>query len=193
MNLKEYKRELRKKILNERDRLSETEVIEKSKAILENLWTLNEFLSAEKILLFVNFRSEVRTIPIIEKCFLENRKVILPVTDIPNKMLHLYNVKSLDELKIGAYNILEPDPFISEKTSIADIDCVIVPGTAFDETGGRMGYGGGFYDRLLSNLRKKVPKIGLAFELQIIEKVPMGYYDQKVDIVVTEKRIIRIR
>lgn len=192
MNLKIYKRELRKKVLAERDLLSEEEINSKSLIINENLWTINEFINAKNIFLFVNFRSEVRTIPIIEKCLEEEKKVILPLTDLKNKRLILYSVKNLKNLKEGAYGILEPDPQVNERANVKDIDCAIVPGSAFDEKGGRIGYGGGFYDRLLPDLRPDVPKIGIAFELQIIDEVPMGYFDQKMDIIVTEKRIIRI-
>lgn len=192
MNLKVYKSELRKKILAKRDLLSEEEINSKSTLIMENLWTLNEFTSAKNIFLFVNFRSEVRTIPIIERCLEEEKKVILPRTDIKNKQLLLYFVKSLSSLKEGVYGILEPDPASNERAYVESIDCAVVPGSAFDEKGGRMGYGGGFYDRLLPDLRAGVPKIAIAFELQIIDEVPMGYYDQKMDIIVTEKRIIRI-
>lgn len=192
MNLKIYKSDLRKKILAKRDLLSEEELNYKSMLIRENLWTLNEFTKAENIFLFVNFRSEVRTMPIIEKCLEEEKNVILPLTDLKNKRLILYYVKNLNNLNEGTYGILEPDPEINERADIKNIDCAIVPGSAFDEKGGRMGYGGGFYDRLLPDLRAGVPKIAIAFELQIIDEVPMGYYDQKMDIIVTEKRIIRI-
>ncbi|MCX7769712.1 MAG: 5-formyltetrahydrofolate cyclo-ligase [Proteobacteria bacterium] len=193
MNLKIYKNELRKKILIERDKLTEEEIIFKSSMIKDNLWKISEFTLAKNIFLFVNFRSEVRTIPIIERCFEEEKKVILPLTDVENKRLLLYYVENLKGLKEGAYGILEPSPEIHKSANVKDIDCAIVPGSAFDESGGRMGYGGGFYDRLLPDLRPEVKKIGIAFELQIIEKVPLGYYDQKMDIIVTEKRIIRIK
>lgn len=193
MNLKQYKSELRKKILAKRDLLSEEEINLKSLTIRENLWTLNEFTTAKNVFLFVNFRSEVRTIPIIEKCLEQEKKVILPFTDIKNKRLILYYVKRLNDLKEGAYGILEPNPDVNQRANVKDIDCAIVPGSAFDEKGGRMGYGGGFYDRLLPDLRIGVPKIAIAFELQIIDEVPMGYFDQKMDIIVTEQRIIRIK
>ncbi len=193
VHLKTYKMELRKKVLAKRDLLSEEELNQKSRLIMENLWTLNEFNTAKNIFLFVNFRSEVRTIPIIERCMEEGKRVILPLTDTKNKQLLLYYVKSLDSLKKGVYGILEPDPASNERVNPDIIDCAIIPGSAFDEKGGRMGYGGGFYDRLLPNLRVSVPKIAIAFEIQIIKEVPMGYYDQKMDIIVTEKRIIRIK
>lgn len=193
MNIKIFKSELRKKILAMRDMLSEEEINSKSFEIRDKLWTLKEFSQAKNIFLFVNFKSEVRTIPIIERCLAEERRVILPLTDIKNKRLILYFVNNLKYLKEGAYGILEPDPHLNVRASIKEVDCAIVPGSAFDEKGGRMGYGGGFYDRLLPDLRPGVSKIALAFEIQIIDEVPMGYFDQKMDIIITEKRIIRIK
>lgn len=192
MNIKLLKQEVRKKILAERDKLTFQEIEEKSEKIKKNLWTLQEFTNSKNIFLFVSFRSEVRTIPIIEQCLIENRSVILPLTDVANRKLKLFFVKNLSFLKEGAYGILEPDPEKNDIATPLDIDCAIVPGSVFDLKGGRMGYGGGFYDRLLPSLKKGVAKIALAFELQIIREVPRGYYDQSVDIIVTEERIIRV-
>ncbi len=193
MNLKTYKQEIRKKVLAERDRLSLQEITTKSEEIKKNLWTVHEFISSEKIFLFVNFRSEVRTIPIIEKCIEEHKKVILPLTDVQNRRLILYFINDMNHLKVGPYGILEPDPEKNVVAKPCDIDCAIIPGSAFDLKGGRMGYGGGFYDRIIPLFKKETARIALSFELQIIDEVPMGYYDQRVDIIVTEKRIIRIK
>jgi 5-formyltetrahydrofolate cyclo-ligase len=193
MNLKTYKQEIRRKVLAERDKLSLQEINLKSEEIKKNLWTVAEFVNSEKIFLFVNFRSEVRTIPIIEKCLEEHKKVILPLTDVQNRRLVLYFINDLSHLKEGSYGILEPDPEKNVMARPQDIDCAIIPGSAFDLKGGRMGYGGGFYDRIIPLLKQETFRIALAYELQIIDKVPMGYFDQRVDIIVTEKRVIRIK
>jgi len=193
MNLKTYKQEIRNKVLAERDKLSLQEINLKSEEIKKNLWTVPEFIDSETIFLFVHFRSEVRTIPIIEKCLEEHKKVILPLTNVHNKKLILYFINDLNHLREGAYGILEPDPKKNVIANPEDIDCAIIPGSAFDLKGGRMGYGGGFYDRVIPLLKKETSRIALAFELQIIDEVPMGYFDQRVDIIVTEKRIIRVQ
>lgn len=190
MDIRLVKKELRNKILAERDRLSESEREEKSCAILSNFIALEEVKKAEQIFIFVNFRTEVNTKPIISYLIAHNKKVIVPYTDIANKRLRLFYLNDINELKIGSYNILEPDPNTAKEAKEENIDLAVVPGSAFDVKGGRMGYGGGFYDRLLPKLRKDVLKIAVAFELQIVDEVPRGYYDQLIDMIVTEKRVI---
>lgn len=190
MDIRLIKKELRNKILAERDRLSENQREEKSSAILNHFIALEEVKKAEQIFIFVNFRTEVNTKPIINYLITQNKKVIVPYTDIANKRLRLFYLNDIAELKIGSYNILEPDPNTAKEAKEENIDLAVVPGSVFDVKGGRMGYGGGFYDRLLPKLRKDVPKIAVAFELQIVDEVPRGYYDQLIDMIVTEKRVI---
>jgi len=190
MDIRLEKKALRKRILAERDSLTREDWVEKSKAIFNHFITLEELKPAKNIFIFINFRSEVNTKPIIEHLLAEDKNIIVPYTDIQNKKLRLYYLKDFNELKEGSYGILEPDPAIAKEANIKDVDLVVVPGSAFDLKGGRMGYGGGFYDRLLPSIREGVKAVAIAFELQLVDDVPMGYYDRRVDIIVTEKRII---
>ncbi|MCX7990906.1 MAG: 5-formyltetrahydrofolate cyclo-ligase [Proteobacteria bacterium] len=192
MDIRVEKREIRKKILSLRDKLSENDLNLYSSVIMESFFSLDEVKSGKTFFIFVNFKSEVKTTPIIEKLIKDGKRVVVPYTDAKNKQLILCYIKSLSELKEGTYGILEPDISISERANLADIDIAVIPGSVFDVSGGRVGYGGGFYDRVIPKLRADVPKIALAFDFQVIEKVPMGYYDKRMDIIVTEKRIIRI-
>lgn len=191
MDIRNAKKELRKKILAVRDNLSKEAWQEGSRVIFERLITLNEFMAAQKIFIFINFRSEVDTKPIIEYLLKKGKKVIVPYTDVKNKTLKLYYLNNFDELVEGSYGILEPDPKKAIEANIEDVDLVIVPGSVFDEKGGRIGYGGGFYDRLLPSIRKEVKTVAISFDFQVIEEVPMGYYDRRVDIIVTDKRVIK--
>lgn len=192
MDIRVVKREIRKKILSIRDSLSEEDIDKYSFLIKENFFSLPEVEKAQNFFIFVNFRSEVKTIPIINELINKDKKIIVPYSDIENKRLILCYINSISELKIGNYGILEPDINNSRRADLKDIDLAVIPGSAFDESGGRVGYGGGFYDRVIPDLRSDVPKIALAFDFQVIEKVPMGYYDKRMDIIVTEKRILRI-
>lgn len=191
MDIRFAKKQLRTLILQKRDALPKDEWAKKSKEILNNLISLKEIAVSKNIFIFINFRSEVDTKPIIEFFLSIDKNVIVPYTDIENKRLKLFYLNSFDELREGSYGILEPDPAIAKEVDLKDVDLVIIPGSVFDKTGGRMGYGGGFYDRLLPNLRSDVKILAIAFELQIVDEVPMGYYDRRVNIIVTEERVIR--
>ena len=94
-----------------------------------------------------------------------------------------------DDLKISSYGILEPKKDKIKNISSDKIDLIIVPGVAFDLKGNRMGHGKGYYDRFL-NLVKST-SIGLAFEFQIIENIPVESHDKPIDMIITEKRIIK--
>lgn len=190
MDIRLEKKELRKRILTMRDSLTKDEWAKKSKAIFEHFFTLREISTAQNIFIFINFRSEVDTKPIIEHLLEMGKNVIVPYTDIPNKRLQLFYLNDFKELIEGSYGILEPNPSTAKEAKLKDVDLVVVPGSAFDTKGGRMGYGGGFYDRLLPYIKSGVKTVAIAFELQIVEQVPMGYYDRRVDIIVTEERII---
>jgi len=131
-----------------------------------------------------------------------SKRVVLPRVEGQN--LGLYEIKSLDELAPGYMGIPEPNPQLPHfnkggeggfydirRVSINDVDAIIIPGAAFDETGNRIGYGGGFYDRLLAQLQKPVPIIAPTYEEQVIESVPTDPHDRKVNIIVTDSREIR--
>ncbi len=98
-------------------------------------------------------------------------------------------MKSWKELSIGSYGILEPRTEKIRKTRVEDIDLIIVPGVAFDKKGNRIGHGKGYYDRLLD--KTNATKIGLAFEFQLLKEIPTDKHDLPIDILITEKRIIK--
>jgi 5-formyltetrahydrofolate cyclo-ligase len=97
------------------------------------------------------------------------------------------------DLVPGYYNIPEPDPGRCKRVESSEIDAAVIPGSVFDIQGGRLGYGGGYYDRFLVNDAPQAKRIGLAFELQVVDKVPVEPHDQPLDILITEKRIVNIR
>ncbi len=193
MDIRAEKKEIRIRVLSLRDSLNEKEREYYSRKIYESFFSLSEIKDAKVFFLFVNFRTEVNTRPIIERLLSENKKVVIPYTDIVNKRLILCYVDSLDNLKEGSYGILEPDPKICQRADAKDIDIAVIPGSVFDVTGGRVGYGGGFYDRTIPLFKPTTLKIAITFDIQIVEKVPMGYYDKKMDVIISEKRIIRIK
>ncbi len=184
--------DLRKRILAERDKLPETLRAEFSRRIKANLFSLDEFSAAKLLMLFCSFRSEVDTFPIISTLLQQKRRVVLPVTDTKKKELKCYLIKDLNDLKVGAFSIKEPDPLKCEEIAPRLLDIVVVPGSVFDRRGARFGYGGGFYDRFLSKRAPSALRIALAFSIQVMDyNIPMKPHDEFMDIIITEREVIR--
>jgi len=184
------KNAIRKEVLGRRDAIPREVKRIKDSLIKELLFSLPEFGSARTILCYASFRSEVETFGIIRESIASGKRVALPKVDRERRRLELCEVKDVSELSPGYMGI--PEPSLSDERSISlkDIDLVIMPGAGFDVSGNRLGYGGGYYDILLADNGKETPKIALAYEEQIVESIPSEAHDVKVDIIVTDKRII---
>ncbi|MGQ9569345.1 MAG: 5-formyltetrahydrofolate cyclo-ligase [Thermodesulfovibrionales bacterium] len=187
------KRLLREKAFEKRDSIPLAERKKKDGLIKNNLFNLSEFKIAKTLLFYVSFRSEVDTTSIIEESLQIGKKIIVPKVDKEMHQLRLYEIKDLKELSPGFMGIPEPSLPEERVRNIKDFDLAIIPGIAFDYSGNRLGYGAGYYDILLSNIEKKVPFVALAYEDQIIASIPSELHDVKVDIVVTDKRVLRFK
>ena len=190
-NIRQHKAFIRETMRALRDALDPEERAAKSLLIKSNLFSLPEIMSASSLMFYVSFRSEVRTEPMIRHALSLGKQVIVPITDLKNKRLQLSQIKDFDEdLAPGTWGILEPKPGKIRPVAYSDIDVVVTPGLAFSEQGWRIGYGGGFYDRLLRE--SKIKAYALAFEIQIISgDIPHNpERDVPVDYIVTEKRVI---
>jgi 5-formyltetrahydrofolate cyclo-ligase len=192
------KQRLRKDFIKKRDSIHPEQKRIKEAAIEKRLFSLNEFREAGSILLYVSFRSEVNTMNYLEDVLSLGKTLILPRVDARHRSLRLFDVKNVAELSPGYMGILEPWTENAREVSLGSVDLVIIPGTGFDTLGSRIGYGGGYYDRLLSYESKQLAKvdkhimtIALAFEEQIGGTIPTEPHDIKVDMIVTEKRTIR--
>jgi 5-formyltetrahydrofolate cyclo-ligase len=182
---------LRKQVLGKRDQLANDERHVKSMAITEKVWNLPEMGGWQTLFVYVNFRSEVETLELIRWCLAQGKRVAVPLVDNTRAaMIPLQITDPEQDLKPGYYGIPEPDPRKTTLVAGQEIDAVILPGSVFDTEGGRLGYGGGYYDRFLVNDAPQACRIGLAFELQVVEAVPLEPHDQRLDYLVTEKRII---
>ena len=184
------KKTIRQEILLKRDAIPETIKKEKDTAIRQGILHLSEFTNAKTILFYASFRSEVDTSEMIKISLGQGKRAILPKVDKENKRLKLYEIKDMNELVKGYMGILEPSVSEERLTGPDNIDLVIIPGAAFDVSGSRLGYGAGFYDRLLAGIKKKIPVIAPAYEEQIIEKIPSEPHDVKVKKIVTDMRVI---
>ena len=180
-------------MLGARDRLPAGERAAASGAICRRVLQMEPFARARRIALFASFRSEVDTGELIAGALERGKEVFLPVTDLEARRLRFYLIDSPDDLVPGAYGIPEPDPSGREAAALETLDLVVTPGAAFCADGGRIGYGGGYYDRVLAVTQQRAPSVGLAFERQIVDQVPAGEHDRRVDWIVTERRTIRAR
>jgi 5-formyltetrahydrofolate cyclo-ligase len=186
------KETIRKEVLRIRDSLPPEIRVEKDALIRQRLFALPEFTSARVILLYASFRSEADTLKILAASLAEGKRILLPKVDKERRMLLIYEIQDLSDLFPGFMGIPEPVTTEGIMKSVDEADLVILPGAAFDGGGNRLGYGAGYYDRLLSERKKRMPLIALAYEEQIIDFIPAEKHDVKLDMIVTDKRIIRI-
>lgn len=188
------KNKIRKQVLEARSALGQAAVIEKSHQVIDRLLDLNIYQGARTIMVYLDFRNEVKTDSLIKHALGAGKRVVVPVANpVDRSMTPSRLVNYPTDLSSGSYGILEPAPDRVRPVDPREIDLVIVPGAVFDHKGNRMGYGGGYYDRFLPRLKKGAVTIALAYELQVKQDFSnlMGQYDQPVQYVVTEKRVMK--
>lgn len=176
-----------------RERISEIPVdkrLSADAAIYENAMALSEWKSARNVFAYVGVGCEVSTDALIEKLISDGKRVYVPLCRGNGEMDAVY-IPSLDSLKPGRYGIPEPRE-CDEKAFPEGLDIIIVPGVAFGLDGTRLGRGAGYYDRFF-NRAEKAKKIALCREAALCETVPTEPHDEKVDIIVSERRIIKIQ
>lgn len=184
---------LRNNILTDRDSLSKAEQKEYSSLIMKSIIKMTQFQSAATVFTYVDFRSEVATTPLIKYMLECGKTVTVPVTLVKEKDLLAVSITDpVSELAPGYSSILEPIVAIREKQMVSPdiIDIIFLPGSVFDERGGRMGYGGGYYDRFVSAKAPQALRVGLAYEMQMVEHAPLQDHDEFLDFIVTEERIV---
>jgi 5-formyltetrahydrofolate cyclo-ligase len=189
--IKEKKASIRTDMIKMVDALSKDDFNEKSRQVEARLFDFANFIEAKIPLLYMNLPYEVPTQRIVEWCFAQNKIVVLPAFGKEKRSVTLMKVDDIEkDLKPGPRGVLEPDPARCKQVPIDQVDIAIVPGTAFDEKGGRIGAGFGYYDRLIPKLAVTTRKVSLIFEDHIISQIPMESHDKYVDIVITDQRII---
>jgi 5-formyltetrahydrofolate cyclo-ligase len=184
---------LRQEILKRRDQQSIQDQQHKSDRIRATLLRLDDVKRCSSIFIYVSFRSEVQTSGIIDYLLGQGKTVSVPLTRVAEKRLEIIQIKAPQrELVPGYCGIPEPkeELAVTSALSAESLDLIILPGSVFDERGGRYGYGGGYYDRLLARV-PAARRIALAYEMQIVEKLPLQPHDELLDLIVTEERLIR--
>ena len=165
-------------MLERRNRLTCQEIAKRSNSIQEFVINSKEFLQAKVVGAYFALGSEVTTELIIERAKTVGKKIALP--RVEEDKIIFYELSSIKFLIRGRFGIMEPPPY----GHISDIDILVVPGIAFDKKGNRLGYGKGYYDRLLSG--KRTFSIGLAYSFQLLENLPYDRYDKRLDAIASE-------
>jgi len=154
---------------------------------------LPEFAAAGFVMCYVDFSSEVRTRQLLRTLLDEGRPLVVPYCSGDD--LGLFRLESFDELVPSRFGIPEPREELrahaDRRAEAAQIDLVVVPGVGFDRRGTRLGFGRGYYDRLLRRLRSEALRIGLAFECQVVDQLPALAHDVPMHMVITECAIYR--
>ena len=180
------KADLRQNILAIRDGLRPDWRKEFDLRIAAHVAGLGEYVRAETVLFYVSFRSEVDTHGLMKAAWEQGKRVAVPRVIREGNRLDLHVIGSIEDLSPGAMGILEPDPGRAETCSTDEVNLIMIPGAVFDRKGHRIGYGGGYYDRLLARTPREVFRLGLAYGRQLVEEIPAEPHDEKLDLVITE-------
>lgn len=184
----EEKRNIRKEVLEARKRIPELMIEQRSGIICKELVQTEEYQKARSIWVYVSMPREVQTFPLIEAAWEDQKTVAVPKV-VGSDTLQFVELTSYDQLEEGYFHVLEPSfgPRAEDDTAL-----VVMPGVAFDLEGNRIGYGKGFYDRFLTE-HPSHPTVAFSFDFALMEQVPSTKEDVKPDMIITDRRIIRVR
>jgi len=186
MDIKKQKAQLRKKILSERNLLPEAHRTESSRNISEIILELSSFKQSEVVAVYMSFGSEFETGIILAEGLRLGKTIVLPKIESTSHVISFYSWSGkAEELLVGRWGIREPDPARSECLDMQHIDFLLVPGVAFSQKGQRLGYGGGYYDSVMSKLPESSTLVAAAFSLQIVPEIPIEEHDASVQSVIS--------
>ena len=190
-DLKQTKSKIRKDMITTLESLSENEIALKTQKIEYRLFDFANFVEANITMLYISCPGEVSSRNIITYCLDYRKIIVLPAFDPQKFRIRLFKIDNIEkDLKPGPRGMLEPDTARCKSVPVECLDIAIIPGIAFDEKGGRIGSGEGYYDRFIPKLPITTRKVSIAFEDQIIPQAPMESHDKHVDIIITNERTI---
>lgn len=180
---------LRELVLGRRDAMRDTARSTASRVIVREVIALAAYRESSVVLGYAGFGSELQTDSFLRHVLEDGKMLVLPKVDRVKKTLDLYEVEDPDlDLEPGTWGIPEPKAGECRAAEIKAVEFVLVPGVAFDARGGRLGYGAGFYDKLLTGSEVRPHLVAGAFDTQIVETVPRDHHDVPMDLVITESR-----
>lgn len=186
------KQTLRQRIIADREKLPTPERMHLSRAVIGSICNLPAYRQAKTVLGYLNFGAELAAEVWVQQALADGKQVLLPRANKASRHLDLYRVHDLrHDVAPGLWGIREP---IIERCqrfdAIGDLDFILLPGVAFTREGARLGYGGGFYDKLLAHLPHQPALVAGAFALQVAQEIPQEDTDRKVEWLVTENETI---
>ncbi len=171
--------------------LSEEELAEKYNKIEFKLFEFANFMESQLVFMYTPAANEIPTQSIIKKALQIEKGICLPVFTDAKNAINLYKISNYDkDLVTGENDILEPNTEKCKKISLDEVDIAIIPGLAFDDKGGRIGFGNNFYTKLITKLPETCRKVSLAYEEQIVDQIQMESRKFTVDIIITDQRVI---
>jgi len=193
MNIQARKQALRQSIIAAREKLPAAERLRLSHDIVKGICSLAAYRQAQTVLGYLNFGAELAAELWVKQALADGKRVLLPRVNRASRHLDIYNVQNLQEdVAPGAWGIREPvvERCIKEDAP-GKVDFILLPGVAFTREGGRLGYGGGFYDKLLAQMPHRPALVAGAFALQVVQEIPQESTDRNVGWLVTETETIR--
>lgn len=195
-SLSEDKVRMRRAILEARSRLAPGLRTSSSKAIVERVLALPELAAATTVAAYLGFGDEIATDQFAIRTIEAGQRLVLPrVVDVESRVRRHLVLHRVDDVardtRPGRWGIREPIPERCATVDPAEVDFILLPGVAFDPAGGRLGYGAGFYDRLLGRIRGDCLRVAAAFSIQVIPQVPLEAHDQRYHLLVTEQSLLR--
>ena len=190
MTIQAMKRTVRQRIIADRAALTQDERAHLSREITARLLRLDAYREANTVLGYMNFGAEFESDSWVRQALNDGKTLLLPKVNTETRKLDLYRVTDVDtQLVPGAFGIREPQSCAAAKLEEADF--ILLPGVAFGRDGARLGYGGGFYDKLLACLIHTPTLIAAAYAMQVIEGIPQEATDHRVQWLVTEDEVIQ--
>lgn len=185
------KRQIRAEIRSALASMSEADRREGSMAICTRVGGMPYFVTSRTIMFYLPMTGEPDITPLIESALRDGRTVCVPEVNWEKREIRPTQIESLDarSFKVDRHGLRIP--VSSREIGQTRLDLVIVPGLAFDRQGRRLGRAAGFYDRFLGGLDGPVTTVGVAFERQIVENVPVEPHDVSVDLVVTDRHVFQ--
>lgn len=187
-DVREQKKILRKEIATKREELSKAERDKLSHEVVQKFLQTSFYANAKSIMAYASMPEEIQLNELFDDAFAKEKKMSIPFIVGRGTMRPVW-LPSKEVLEVGDFGILTVRKDLRKFTDIKELDCVIVPGAAFDLKGNRLGKGGSYYDKFLK-LAVNAKKVALAFDFQIMDEVPIEPHDTPVDLIITPTKII---
>lgn len=182
------KKRLRAQMKERLSAIDETQIKNKSAAIHESLLYHPFWKQSRTLGITLSTKHEIDTRALIEQAWSASKQVVAPKCLPKSKTLDFRQITAFHQLEAVFHGLMEPVVDMTRHVDPSNIDLIVVPGLCFDERGFRIGYGGGYYDRLLSDY--KGIKLAMAYDEQLIKKVPDEKFDVPVDVIFTPTQVI---